>query len=407
MSVETFIGWRYLKAKRKQTFISLISIFSLLGIALGVMTLIVVLAVMTGTEEEIRKRILGVNSHILVMRYGQQMVRYQELVERVAALDGVLSVEPFVYSQVIMSGRGGVSGAVFRGLDPGRAARSGGMAQFLEAGRLDELTAGEEPGIILGSKLAENLNVGPGHLVRVVSPQGRLTQEGERAPKVRHFKVVGLVKSGMEDFDTVLAYVSLAEAQDFLGIGDGVTGLEVRVADIYQAPEIKKAILERLGATYWARDWTEMNRSLFAALKIQKTAMFIIISLTVLVAAFNIVSTLIMVVMEKTKDIAILMSMGATGSTIMKIFIFQGLLIGVLGTLSGFFGGVLVCGILQNYQIIELPPDVYYLSTLPARLEFFDMVLVTASAVFISFLATLYPAWQASRLSPVEVLRYE
>ena len=409
MAVETFIGWRYLKAKRSQAFISVITLFSLAGIALGVTTLIVVLAVMSGTEAEMKRRILGVNSHILVLRYAEPLDDYAKTMKEVERVPGVAEVSPFVYGQVIMSGRGGVSGAMLRGIDPDRTSLNQSSASMVASGRLEDLRRedGRPPGILLGKELAAKLRVEPGDMVRVVSPEGDVSDLGRTAPRVRRFVLVGLIDTGMHDFDTTLAYIDLHEAQDFLGFGGSVSGLEVKVTDIYQAPAIRREIMLRLGVDYWARDWTQMNRNLFAALQLQKTAMFIILSLTVLVAAFNMASTLIMVVMEKTRDIAILKSMGATRRSIMKIFIFQGLIIGGAGTLIGLCGGIVVCQLLQRYQFIELPNDVYYLSTLPARMEPMDVGLVLASALLISFLATLYPAWQASRLAPVDALRYE
>jgi lipoprotein-releasing system permease protein len=407
MTFETFIGWRYLKAKRKQAFISIITLFSLAGIALGVTTLIVVLAVITGTEEEMKDRILGINAHIVVLRHGDSLDDFRATMREVEAVPGVISVAPFLYSQVIMSGKGGASGAVLRGLDPELAAKDESFLRNLVGGGLAGLDGDGLPGIILGRNLAESLKVDLDDVVRVVVPQGDSVEEGLRSPLVRRFRLAGLMESGMHDFDSTLAYVSLAQAQTILGVGDTVSALEVKVDDVYRSGQIRDAIIARLGLTYWARDWTQMNRNLFAALALQKQVMFIILCLTILVAAFNIVATLIMVVMEKTRDIAILKSMGATPVSIMKIFVFQGLTIGCSGTVLGLLGGLVVSKLLTRYQFIDLPNDVYYLSTIPTRLVFTEVATVAAAAVAISFLATLYPAWQASRFNPVEALRYE
>ena len=413
MPVETFIGWRYLKAKRKQTFISLITFISLGGVALGVTALIVVLAVMSGFEEDLKSKILGINSHIVVLRYGQPMENYSELMPKVSGLPGVVSVEPFIYSQVMVSAYGGVAGAVLRGVDPVLAARTGHLKSSMKSGTLSSLleagTEGDEtpPRIVLGSELAHQMGVLVGDMVKVVSPLGRVTPLGGRAPRTRNFQVGGIFESGMYEYDSTLAYISIKEGQDFLNLNGSVTGLEVKVDDIYRADRIREAVTAMLGPTYWAKDWMQMNRNLFTALKLEKTAMFIILILTVLVAAFNIVSTLIMVVMDKTRDIAILKSMGATRWMVMKIFVFQGLFIGIWGTIVGLAGGVFLCELLSRYKFITLPNDVYYITTLPVRMEAFDVILITCSAVIISFLATLYPAWQASRLNPVEALRYE
>ncbi|MBW1708681.1 MAG: lipoprotein-releasing ABC transporter permease subunit [Deltaproteobacteria bacterium] len=413
MAFETFIAWRYFKAKRKQAFISLITVISLAGVAVGVAALIVVLSVMSGVQETWKEKILGVNSHVVILKYGRSMENYKEMLPEVREVKGVLSAEPFIYSQVMLSALGGVSGAILRGVDPVLTGQVGHLSKSITSGRLSELAGkagspGEDLGtIILGQELARTLGVILGDTIKVISPMGKITPLGGRTPQTRNFKVVGLFKSGMYEYDSTLVYVSLSQAQDFLNLGPTVTGLEVKVNDIYMADKIKGAILQRLGQGYWARDWMEMNRNLFWALKLEKFAMFVILLLIVLVAAFNIVSTLIIVVMEKAKDIAILKSMGATGFSIMKIFVFQGLVIGVIGTLFGLAGGVLLCDVLRRYQFIKIPRDIYYIDTLPVRMEAPDVILVILMAVVISFLATLYPAWRASRLKPVEALRYE
>ncbi len=411
MSFETFIGWRYLKSKRKQTFISLISLISLAGVALGVTALIVVLAVMNGFEEDLKGKILGVNSHIVILRYGEPMDAHLELMREVGQVEGVSSVEPFIYSQVMISAMGGLSGAILRGFDPDVPVSRERLGAMVKSGGIDGLADDAEGkpvrGIMLGGELARQLGVLTGDTVRVVSPMGEVTPLGGRAPRTRNFEVAGIFESGMYEYDSTLAYLSLHEAQDFLNLGQTVTGLEVKVKDIYQADQIRERIMARLGTSYWAKDWMQMNRNLFSALKLEKVAMFIILTLTVLVAAFNIISTLIMVVMEKTRDIAILKSMGANNRSVMRIFVFQGLLVGLAGTLIGLGSGLFLCELLARYKFIKLPSDVYYMNTLPVLVDFRDVAVITFSAVIISFLATLYPAWQASRLNPVEALRYE
>jgi lipoprotein-releasing system permease protein len=263
------------------------------------------------------------------------------------------------------------------------------------------------PGIILGNELARNLGVSQGEPVTVISPLGRLTPLGQ-VPRSQTFRVTGIFDSGMYEYDSTIVYVSLWAAQRFLGIGNRVTGIEVRVADIYEADRVAKAIGKALGGyPYWSRDWMRMNKNLFSALKLEKIVMFIILTLIILVAAFNIVGTLIMVVLEKTRDIAILKSMGATGRSIMKIFMIEGAVIGLVGTILGLLGGFTLCELLATYKFIELPQDVYYISTLPVKMDPVDVALIAVAAMVISLVATLYPAWQASRLDPAEAIRYE
>ena len=414
MSVETYIGWRYLKAKRKQAFISLITVISLLGVALGVAAMIVVIAVMSGFENDLKTKILGVNSHIVVLADGRSLDNWRELLPQIAAVDGVASAEPFVYSQVMLSALGGVSGAVLRGVDVDLTRAGGGhLVKSATDGGLDLLK--DDPGpplrpstqVLVGQELARQMGILAGDEVKIISPLGQVTPLGGRAPRTREFTVSGLFQSGLYEYDSNLMYVSLAQAQDFLNLGRSVTGVEIKVKDLYQAGRIKEEILSALGPGYKARDWMEMNKNLFSALKLEKVAMFIILTLTVLVAAFNVVSTLVMVVMEKTREIAILMSMGAARRTILRIFVFQGLLIGLIGTGAGLVGGLVLCRLLARYKFLQLPADVYYTTVLPVRLEGLDVALITLSAVVISLLATIYPAWQASRLNPVEALRYE
>jgi lipoprotein-releasing system permease protein len=262
------------------------------------------------------------------------------------------------------------------------------------------------PGIILGVELANNLGIRQGDWITIISPTGRLTPMGQ-APKSKLFKVVGIFQSGMFEYDNTLAYISLNAAQQFLGIGDVVSGIEVRIKDIYKAKEISDELRQRLGPSFWVRDWMQMNRSLFSALKLEKVVMFIILTLIVLVAAFNIVSSLIMLVMEKTRDIAILKAMGATTASIRKIFVLEGFMIGVSGTILGLIGGFSLCAILKRYQFIELPRDVYYISTLPVHLDGLDVLIIALSAIVISLVATIYPSRQAAKLEPAEALRYE
>lgn len=414
MSYELFIGLRYLKAKRKQTFVSLITLISIAGVMVGVTALIVVIAVMNGFKEDLRDKILGVTSHVVISRFDGNISKYQEVRAKVGEVSGVNAATPFIYTQVMISSRKAISGAVLRGIEPKTASKVINLPKNLRAGSLEELEAENKPegmrstpGIILGNELARNIGALRGEPVTVISPLGRLTPLG-RVPRSQTFRVAGIFDSGMYEYDSTIAYVSLWAAQRFLGIGDRVTGIEVRVDDIYEADRVAKAIGKALdGYPYWSRDWMRMNKNLFSALKLEKIVMFIILTLIILVAAFNIVGTLIMVVIEKTRDIAILKSMGATRRSIMKIFMIEGAVIGLVGTLLGLLGGYTLCTLLATYKFIELPSDVYYISTLPVRMNPLDVALIAVAAIVITLAASVYPAWQASRFDPAEAIRYE
>ncbi|MDQ7838403.1 MAG: lipoprotein-releasing ABC transporter permease subunit [Thermodesulfobacteriota bacterium] len=417
MNFEWFIGLRYLKAKRKQTFISVITFISVAGVMVGVMALIVVLAVMTGFEEDLKGKILGLNAHVLVLKYGDSIGDVKGLQEKAEKTKGVVATTPFIYSQAMLSSQLGASGVVLRGIDLKSSKKVINLHRYMVEGSLEnlEIPSGQKapggntegtPGIIIGRELAKNLGVIRGDRVQLMSPTGMITPVGV-IPRMEAFRVVGIFDCGMFEYDSSMAFISLRAAQSLLGLGGRITGLEVKVADIYKADQVAAAINNTLGYPYWTRDWMKMNKNLFSALKLEKIAMFIILALIVLVAAFNIVSTLIMVVMEKNKDIAILKSMGATRKSIMKIFVMEGVIVGFTGTILGIIGGFGLTSLLKKYKFIKLPSDVYYISTLPVKVEALDVALISFAAIVISFLATLYPAWQASRLEPATALRYE
>jgi len=405
---ELFLGIKYLKAKRKQRFISVITIISILGVMVGVMALIVVLSVMNGFRADLMSKILGVNSHLLILNLGGPFSDYRKIEQSVSKEDGIVAVTPFIFTQVMINNSGNVSGAVLRGVDPDSAGVVTGFKEMIKSGSLSSLKGGVDgfPAIIIGSELSKRIGAHPGSLVTVISPEGKLTPLG-RTPNTRKFKVSAIFDSGMYEYDASMVYISLKEAQAFLSLGDKVTGIEVRVKDVYQSDKIAKQIQEQLGYPYWTKDWKIMNRSLFSALKLEKLTMFVILTMIVLVGALNIISTLVMVVMEKTRDVAILRAMGASAKSIMSIFMFQGLLVGLVGTIAGLVCGLGICQLLAKYKFISLPSDVYYISTLPVQVEVADVSFVASAAVLISFLATLYPSWYASRLNPVESFRYE
>ena len=377
----------------------------------GVMALIVVLAVMTGFTSEFRDKILGINSHIVIQSFGPPITNYQHLSEEVAKIEGVAGVTPYLYSQTMITGGSSGTGAVLRGIDPLSAAKVLSLPEHLKQGSISDLattdnkTNRQRPGIILGRDLAAQLRVSMYDRVRLFSASGPLTPMGI-LPKILTCRVVGIFETGMYEYDSALAYVSLTTAQKFLDQPDTIHGLEVKTIDISKADIVAKQIESRLGGGYLAKDWMSMNKNIFSALRLEKTALSVIMALVVLVAAFNIVSTLIMVVMGKTKEIAILKSMGATSGNIMRIFIYEGLIIGTTGTLMGILGGLGLCEILSRYKFITLP-DVYPISTLPVLVIPHDVILIALSALIITFLATLYPSWQASKIDPAVALRYE
>jgi len=416
MPFELFIGLRYLKAKRKSTFISLITLISVAGVALGVMALIIVIAVMTGFEEDLKEKILGTNAHIVVLNGTGAMQDYQGLLEKVEGIDGVVAATPFIYNQVMLSTGKNVSGVVLRGIDIESDAKVTNLHKSIVEGNLRSLedNVGKTPGLVIGKELAKNLGLFLGETVDVISPMGNITPLG-MMPKLNRFRITGIFNTGMFEYDSTLAYVSLAQAQQFLDLGDVVTGIQLKVRDVYKTDLLAKVINEELGPPYHARDWMQMNKNILFALKTEKSVMFIILTLIVLVAAFGIASTLFMVVMEKTRDIAILKSMGATSRSIMRIFVIEGVIIGVLGTALGVLSGLLVAlnlepivSLVQKVTGFELfSKDIYYLDHFPSQVIPSDVVVISITAVLISFAATLYPSWAASRMSPAEALRYE
>jgi lipoprotein-releasing system permease protein len=407
---ESFVALRLLKGvKRQKGFLSLSTFISVAGVMVGVMALIVVIGVMTGFDLDLKQKILSVNAHVIVLKHGASLTDAPQVTAQIKKIPGVVSVDPFIYTQVMYSAPGNVSGGVIRGLDLATIRQGGPHSLNVVQGKFADL-AGEAPGephrVAIGNELSRNLNLSVGDYLNIISPLGTLTPMG-RMPRMKAFRVTAIFHTGMYEFDSSLVYTSIPALQEFLGLGQRVTGLEVEIKDIYAAEQMGAAIQKELGPPYYTRNWMQMNRNLFAALKLEKIAMFIILTLIILVAAFGIASTLFMMVMKKTRDIAILKSMGATRQSIMQIFIINGLVIGGLGTLGGLGLGLGLCAVLKKYQFIKLPRDVYYISTLPVTVQAPDVLAIIAAALAISFLATLYPSWQAARLDPVEAIRYE
>lgn len=428
MSYEFAISLRYLKSRQRQTFISLISFISVGGVAVGVMVLIIVLAVMSGFETSLKEKILGMNSHIWILpQTALLMTDYQDIITRTKAIPHVTRATPFTTHEVMLMADGRVAGTIVRGIDPDDQDHLADLKPYFGNADLSQLftptaseTSANAPavagrGIVLGSELAHNLLlVSPGQTVVVNSPLGVLTPAGI-LPNMRRFIVTNTFKTGMYEYDAKLALMALPDAQSFFNLGHAVHGIEVKVDDIYRVRDVSQAIRHTLGADYWTQDWTQMNRNLFAALRQEKVIMFIILVLIILVAAFNIVSTLVMMVMEKQADIAILKAIGARKSSIRKIFMVEGLIIGVVGTMLGGLAGLVftwnlqpISGFIERLLGIQFfPPDVYFIDQLPTQLNLLDICLIILTALVVSFLATVYPAWNASKLDPVVALRYE
>jgi lipoprotein-releasing system permease protein len=404
---QLFIALRYLKSKKKYRAVSVTTAISISGVAVGVMALLVVLSVMSGFHQDLQKKILGANAHIIIRDYKGAIQSYEKTAEKLNGEKDLISYAPFVLGQVMVSSGNRTHGVFMRGIDPAKESQTTDILSHVKDGDFSKLSEeGEIPGIILGKELASSLGVFVDDKINIVSPLGEIGPMG-MLPKIRQFRVVAIFEIGMFEYDSSLALTNIKAAQEFFGMDNTISGVEVRLHDIYKAPEIKKHLQKKLGFPYYVMDWMQMNKNLFSALKLEKFAMFVILVLIILVASFNIISNLIMNVMEKSREIAILKAIGATNKSIMAIFILQGLFIGIIGTTVGVLGGFGLGYILNTYQIIKLPADVYYLSHLPVKMNLFDFVTVSLSAVTITLLATIYPAWQAAKLDPVEPLRYE
>ncbi|MCL4536772.1 MAG: lipoprotein-releasing ABC transporter permease subunit [Nitrospirae bacterium] len=412
---QLFIALRYLKSKKRHKGISFNTVISIIGVAVGVMALLVVLSVMSGFHEDLQKKILGANAHAVVLSYKGGIEDYKPVMEKLKNEPHVVSTSPFVLGQVMVSSGRRAHGVFLRGIEPSLELKTTDILKHIKEGSIEEILEGSRvkgqgsrdvPWIILGKELSAMLGVIAGDTVNLISPVGEIGPLG-MLPKVKQFKVAAIFEMGMFEYDTNLVLTDIKSAQEFFGYGSAVSGIELRLDDIYKASSVRDSVNKKMGFPYYARDWMQMNRNLFSALKLEKFAMFIILILIVLVASFNIVSTLMMNVMEKQKEIAILKAMGAKNQGIMMVFMIQGLLIGIIGTVIGVTGGYILGKIINNYEIIKLPADVYYLSKLPVKMKLVDFVTVSFSAIAISFLSTLYPSYHAAKLNPVEPLRYE
>lgn len=406
MSLINFISLRYLLSKRSEKVISFISTISIVGITLGVATLIVVINVMIGFEENLKNKILGINAHIIVNRIDRAPIRdWEEIYEKIRIIKGVQAVSPFIINQVLITSKNSASGAVVRGVDAELEINVNNIKKFITDGRfLNKKSTDFE--IVIGKELALQLGVFVGDEITMVSPMGTKGPFGF-IPLMKHFKVVGLFDCGIYDYNATFTFINLKAAQDFFNTGNIITAFSVKGNSFKDAKNIARVIEQTLSVPYVARDWLSMNKSLFSALKLEKIAMFLILTLIVIVASFNIVSLITITVKDKQKDIAVLRAVGASESLIRKIFIRQGFLIGIIGTVVGNVLALIISYVLEHYKIITLPEEIYYMDRIPIKSSPEIFIIVSIAAIIITFLSTLYPSKKASRLNPAEALRNE
>jgi lipoprotein-releasing system permease protein len=405
MNYELFIASRYLRARRKQAFISVITFISTLGIAIGVMALVIALALITGFQEDVQDKILGATSHIMVSDLsGEGLSGYQDLIAKVHGISGVQVVSPVIYEMVLINGPYKSKGGMLKGIDFELDKVHSPWLARLDQGSLPSDSPRE--GILLGKELAFSIGASVGDVVTILTSSSRLSPLG-LIPKTKRFQVSGLFSTGLYEFDSTTALISLRSAQKFFGLEDKINHLQIKIADIFRATELAEQMRLVLPPTTYVTTWMELNRSLFSALKLEKNIMFLTITLIVLVAALNIIATLILMVMEKTRDIGILMAIGAPSRSIRKVFFLQGAMIGFIGTAAGVLLGLLCCWLANTFQLIKVPVDIYQITYVPFHIKPIDLVLIIGVSLSISLLSTLFPSHRASRVDPVIALKYE
>lgn len=405
MNYELFIASRYLRAKRKQAFISVITFISTLGIAIGVMALVIALALITGFQQDVQDKILGATSHIMVSDLsGEGLAGYQDVIAQVRGVKGVQTVSPVIYDMVLISGPYKSKGGILKGIDFELDKAHSPWLAKLDQGLLPSDSPRE--GILLGKEIAFSTGASLGDVVTVLTSSSRLSPMG-LVPKTKKFLVSGLFSTGLYEFDSTTALISLRSAQKFFGLEGRINHLQIKIADIFRAPEVAEELRRVLPPTTYVTTWMDLNRSLFSALKLEKNIMFLTITLIVIVAALNIIATLILMVMEKTRDIGILMAIGANPGSIRKIFFLQGAMIGLIGTTGGTVLGLLCCWLANTFRLIKVPVDIYQISYVPFHIKPIDLVIIIGVSLSISLLSTLFPSHRASRVDPVVALKYE